>query len=141
LAPPDADFIDVVQDGEPIGFEEITVENGRATAGRFFVLARDERTELSFLYDVPNSVRNSGDSLEYRLAVQKQPGTRAVPLRFHLSLPDDAELLSVQLNGKLLDSMSLEIDTDLSIDREFVVKYVGPSLSSLAVAADEDRDG
>jgi hypothetical protein len=122
---PDADFIDVVQDGEPIGFEEITVENGRAAAGRFFGLARDERTELAFLYDVPNSVRGSEDSVEYRLVIQKQPGTRAVPVTLKLGLPEGAEIVSAELDGRpiTVDGSPFEISTDLGADRELVVKY------------------
>ncbi|HLC20954.1 MAG TPA: DUF4012 domain-containing protein, partial [Candidatus Methylomirabilis sp.] len=124
-APADADFIDAVQDGESIGFEEITAENGKAAVGRFFGLARDERTELAFLYDVPNSVRNSDDSVEYRLVIQKQPGTRAIPLRLALQLPDGADLDSVVLDGKSVTTGSglLEIKTVLDADRELVVRY------------------
>jgi len=124
-APSDADFIDVVEGGQSIGFEEITAESGKAAAGRFFGLARDERTEIAFLYDVPNSVRNSEESMEYRLVIQKQPGTRAIPLRLALQLPDGADLDSVVLDGKSVTTGSglLEIRTVLDADREMVVRY------------------
>lgn len=125
-APSDADFIDVVQDNEPVGFEEITTENGKTSAGRFFGLAGDEETKLTFLYDVPNAVRSAGDSLEYRLLIQKQPGTRAIPLKVVLSLPDGGKFISADLDGRAIPAHGgrLDVGTDLGVDREILVRYV-----------------
>jgi hypothetical protein len=59
---------------------------------------------------------------EYRLHIQKQSGTPALPLRIALRLPPGAELDAATLDGADVASLR-DIETDLSEDRELVVRY------------------
>ena len=63
------------------------------------------------------------NSYEYRLYVQKQPGTRAVPLTVTVAAPPGMKIVSVELDGEELGSGLSEIVTDLREDRQIVVKY------------------
>ena len=83
----------------------------------FFALAPGEERTLAFDYQLPASVLDVGaDGLDhYRLRVQKQPGTMAVPLQVEVVLPPDVELVRVRPDG--LPKLS----TDLRQDREFEV--------------------
>ncbi|HEX5139782.1 MAG TPA: hypothetical protein VFX19_02455, partial [Dehalococcoidia bacterium] len=59
----------------------------------------------------------------YRLFVQKQAGTGAVPLTVSLKLPDGARLESVSVGGKPVKIVDGRLTTDLSTDRVFEVEY------------------
>lgn len=123
LVPPQAQLLDLQLNGKTAGVEEITQEVGKASFGRYFPLPRDTRAVLRFLYRVPDAVDNSRGSYEYRLLIQKQAGVRAPPLRLAISLPPRAKVVSVSLDSQRLDDNPLKIETDLSQDRELVVRY------------------
>ena len=116
-------LLDVAIDGASAGAEEIGTENGKTVFGRFFGLPKGAKREVSFRYVTPG-VAELGDRMaRYRLFIQKQPGTGAVPLSLRFSLPEGAKLVSLELNGKQLDGNALEVRTDLSRDREIVLTY------------------
>jgi len=110
-------------DGVESGLSEIGEENGKTVFGRFFSLPKGENRALFFSYVTPAIVDFEGDSAEYRLLIQKQPGTGAIPLRVRLSLPQGARLISIELDGELLNGTGLDMHTDLSRDREIVLRY------------------
>jgi hypothetical protein len=62
---------------------------------------------------------------EYRLFVQKQPGTRAIPLTITVHPPPGLEADSIELDGEELEDKPERIVTDLREDREVVLRY-GP---------------
>lgn len=107
--------------GREVGAEEISTEQGKDVFGRYFSLAAGEATELTFDYASFATVRSEGDLLVYRLFLQKQPGTGALPFRLRISLPEATFLHSVELDGAPVPSLT--IDTDLAQDREIVVRY------------------
>lgn len=123
LAPPQAELLQVTLEGRPAGAEEITQEVGKASFGRFLPLPRDSQAALAFTYSVPAAANVSQATHEYRLLVQKQPGIRATPLNVAVTLPPGAEVESVSLDGQYLPDNPLEIWTQLSVDRELVVRY------------------
>ena len=123
LAPPQAELLQITLDGRQAGAEEITQEVGKASFGRFLPLPRDSQAVLAFTYSVPAAVNVSQAIHEYRLLVQKQPGTSAAPLNVAITLPPGAEVKSVSLDGQYLPDDPLEIWTQLSVDRELVVRY------------------
>jgi hypothetical protein len=110
-------------DGAEAGPSELAEENGKTVFGRFFALPKGAKRELSFSYVTPAVVGFRGDAAEYRLLIQKQPGTGAIPLRIRLILPEGAGPVSLELDGESLDSKNLEVQTDISRDREIVIRY------------------
>ena len=115
--------LDVRIDGASAGLEELTEEKGKTVLGRFFALPKGAKKDVSFSYVTPAIVGFSGPLAEYRLLIQKQPGTGAIPLRIRLTLPEGAEPVSFELDGESLDSKNLEVQTDISRDREIVLRY------------------
>jgi hypothetical protein len=93
-----------------------------ASFGRFFALPKGAHTQLTVRYGTPAIVASTADVAEYRLYLQKQSGTGAIPLRLHIDLPSGASLTSAELDGHELDSIDT-IDSDLKQDRELIVRY------------------
>ncbi|MGC9334727.1 MAG: hypothetical protein ACP5JJ_11295, partial [Anaerolineae bacterium] len=81
----------------------------------FFDLPPMEEVQLVWHYQLPREVlrRGADGSYHYGLRVQKQAGTVHVPLRVRVSLPPGAELVA----GSAI------VETDLRLDREFLVTY------------------
>jgi hypothetical protein len=116
-------LLDVAIDGASAGAEEIGSENGKTVFGRFFGLPKGAKREVAFRYVTPGVAELGDRTARYRLFIQKQPGTGAVPLSLRFSLPENAKLVSIDLDGKRLEGSSLELQTDLSRDREIVLTY------------------
>jgi hypothetical protein len=122
LVPPESSLLEVRDGDMPVGAEDVWQEHGKTVFGRYFVLPVDSRKELTFAYTVPAVLDTSQDSFVYRLLVQKQPGTAAVPLRIKLEAPSWAEAVSLELDGQPVALDSLGLETDLHQDRTLVVR-------------------
>lgn len=61
----------------------------------------------------------------YRLSVQKQPGTLAVPLEIHIQLPKNASVLQIP-SGAVTQENTVALQTELSVDRIIEVLYSIP---------------
>jgi hypothetical protein len=109
--------------GREVGAEEVGLEAGKASFGRYLPLPRDATASLEFTYEVPRAVRRRDGTHEYRLLVQKQPGSVAMPLSIALSVPDGTSLRSVSLDGEELDGAPATVEMSLDRDRELVVVY------------------
>ena len=92
---------------------------GWAVWTAFFALPTMEERTLTFDYQLPEGVldRDPNGSVHYRLRVQKQPGTKAVPLRVEFTLPPTAELVAARPAGLPV------MDTDLRTDRDFEIVF------------------
>ncbi len=123
LAPPRADLKEVTLDGREVGVEEIGREAGKASFGRYLPLPSGKQATLAFSYEVPAAVTVSKGVYEYRLLIQKQAGTKAMPLEVSVSLPDGASVESVALDGERLEARPLRIEGELERDTELVVRY------------------
>jgi hypothetical protein len=88
----------------------------------FFALAPGQERTLVFDYDLPAGVleRRADGQVRYRLRVQKQPGTGAVPLAVEVGLPPGAELVRTQPAGLAPGQRMM---TDLRTDREVEVVF------------------
>jgi len=120
--------------GPLIAFETLghpVLTTCRSVFGRFFALPKGESKEISFSYVAPSVVTTIPASREYRLFIQKQPGTSAIPLRVRVEPPEGARVLSVEMDGSAegadisrpTGDGAVEVRTDLSQDRELVVRY------------------
>jgi hypothetical protein len=85
----------------------------------FFDLTTLEQQTLTFEYQLPAAVAeyDLDGCARYRLQVQKQPGTEAVPLRVEVTLPPGAKLVATTPMGLPA------LETDLRTDRQFEVVY------------------
>lgn len=123
LVPANSRLLSSAIDGGEAGVSELSQEEGKTVFGRFFSLPRDSERDVSFAYVAPGVVDFSGEVAEYRLFIQKQPGAAAFPLRLSFALPAEAKAVSLSLDGHSLEPARLVIDTDLSRDREIVLRY------------------
>jgi hypothetical protein len=61
----------------------------------------------------------------YRLKVQKQPGTRAVPITIRIQLPEGATVIQAP-PGATVEGTLVLFQTDLRLDRQIEVLYQFP---------------
>jgi hypothetical protein len=100
------------------------VEAGKNVFASFFVVAPGEQREMVYQYQLPSALLAEGDSASvYRLVVQKQPGTTALPLRVEVQVPADAAVLSTTPEATSLEDGLVSFSTDLRVDREFEVVF------------------
>lgn len=122
LAPSATRLESVTLGGEEAGAEEVASVQGKTVIGRFFALPSGQSTTVVFQYTTPAIVRRVGGVLEYRLYLQKQPGTGPIPVRLRVALPAGAEIESTEIAGLQVESAA-QVETDLSQDRELIVRY------------------
>jgi hypothetical protein len=115
----------LTEEGTLVGPEDAWFEDGKAVVARYFLLPLDAEKELAFTYAVPAVVDMSANFHEYRLFVQKQPGTLAIPFTVTIHPPPGLRIVSSELDGQELEGKPNRIVTDLREDREVVVRY-GP---------------
>lgn len=124
LAPEGARLLSVRRDGAEVGVEDLSSEGRRVVFGRFLALPAGEQTDLTFVYEVPGVARRTArGGWEYRLYWQKQPGTRALPVRVTVWGPEGAEGGALLVDGHPRGSLGETVVTDLEEDREIVVRY------------------
>lgn len=100
------------------------VEAGKNVFASFFVLAPGEQQEMVYQYQLPVTVLRERDSASvYRLLVQKQPGTMAVPLLIEVQVPSDAVVLATSPQATSIVDGLASFSTDLRVDREFEVVF------------------
>lgn len=109
--------------GSPLVTEVGPAESGRSVYAVFLVVPPGERREMVFEYQPPSSVLEVENSTTYRLLVQKQPGTVAVPLRVEVRLPPGASVVSTQPEASAVSHGSVVFESDLREDREFEVTF------------------
>ena len=109
--------------GIPAEVEEVSTEGARASFGFYVSVPLDSTAEVTYEYVVPSFADASRAPYEYRLYVQKQPGTGAVPLTVAVEVPPGMRIVSMELDGEELEGGLNEIVTDLRKDRQLVVRY------------------
>jgi hypothetical protein len=98
---------------------------GVRTFGTLQVVHGGASLSTSFTFALPSGVIVPEDGhgvRSYRLNVQKQPGTRAIPLTIRIHLPGRATLESVS-GQALWQDHSLLVETDLRTDVELEVRF------------------
>jgi hypothetical protein len=116
-----ARLIDVRLDAQSAGAEQIDNEFGKSVFGRFFPVLPGQTRSVIFLYETPGVVRIEDRVATYALYVQKQAGTRAVPLTLRFHLPRGAVLEELTLDGQRVATPY--IATDLRRDRKVEVIF------------------
>jgi hypothetical protein len=121
LAPAQSDGVTLMRNGADVGLEDRGVESGRAWFGGYLSLPAGHGTSISFRYITPGVVAPVEAGLEYRLLLQKQSGTRALPVTIQLRPPAEFKVTRISLDGQDLSPDGLALKTDLRTDRELVV--------------------
>ncbi len=108
----------------------IVIENpdGLRAFGTLFVVPWSETLTTRFRYTLPPAVLAPGpgkNEWQYRLHVQKQPGTLAIPLAVGVALPAGAELISAVPKGKL-ETSTWQVNLKLLTDQEIVLSFRVP---------------
>ena len=94
--------------------------------GTLLVVPGGQTLETAFRFRLPARILSNGpdpNHMTYRLKVQKQPGTLAIPLTVRIHLPTGAAIISAPA-GALVQSDNLLINTNLSQDVELAVVFV-----------------
>jgi hypothetical protein len=96
---------------------------GVETFGTLQVVPGGESVLTRFHFALPASIiqLQNGNSI-YQLVVQKQPGTRAVPVTIRIHLPDNVSIKSIP-QGAVIQSQNVLFQTNLQTDLEFEVVF------------------
>jgi hypothetical protein len=121
-APKGSTLKDVRFGGQTVGPEAIETEFGYTTFGRYFPVLPGTSAKLDVMYETPGTVVAEGNLRTYRLYVQKEAGTEAVPLTLNLSLPEGARLEALTLDEEP-SAGGLTVKADLRTDRMIEVTY------------------
>jgi hypothetical protein len=96
--------------------------------GTLQVLLGGQSLPMSFQFALPADIldaESGSDQMTYRLKVQKQPGTSAVPITIRLHLPKGALIETTPL-GAVVEDDNILYETDLRKDIEFEVVFSLP---------------
>jgi hypothetical protein len=100
--------------------------NGLQGLGTLMVVPGGGSSLNSFRYHLPQGiVVRDGERLTYRLKVEKQPGTVAVPIIIRLHLPNGATVESSRPKAVLEGNhlyLATDLRTDLVLDLSFRLK-------------------
>ena len=103
------------------GFTETVtshVELDKLVISSFLLVPAAERRTVQLEYQLPPL-----DEDEYRLLVQKQPGSDAVPLRVTVILPLGAELVFASPQPSAVEGRQVQFATNIREDRTLVVRW------------------
>ncbi|MFA5029430.1 MAG: DUF4012 domain-containing protein [Patescibacteria group bacterium] len=98
-------------------------ELGKSTAATFFTVEPGETKTLIFEYKLPESVKKQYQSGLYKFSVQKQPGTVGHNLKIYLDFNQPIIAYHADALPHKMDSETVSWQTDLSLDRNFTIKF------------------
>ena len=93
--------------------------------GTLLVVPTGQSLDTSFSYSLPEGVVTVDPDIKswiYRLRIQKQPGTKAIPLTLHFHLPSGMKVI-YPMAGLQEEAGSWILVTDLQQDREIEVEF------------------
>jgi len=93
--------------------------------GTLLVVPTGQSLDTSFTYSLPGGIvkqNKENDSWTYSLKVQKQPGTKSIPLTIHLRLPSGMKVIN-PMAGLLENPDGWALVTDLRLDRAIEVEF------------------
>jgi hypothetical protein len=120
-APAGALLHDLRIDGTVDGPEQMADEFSLRSFGRYFPVLPGQSKRIDLTYETHGTVSREGDEYVYRLRLQKQPGTDALPLSLRVVLPPGSSV-AMRLDGRQVPS-GKPVVTDLRVDRELEVRW------------------
>lgn len=106
------------------GAERVHEEAGRASFGTYLLMPPGPST-MTWLWSAPGVALPVGDTWEYRIVVQKQPGARPRPFAIRIDLPDGAALLEAPADA-VVRSGRVQVERSLATDQELRLLYELP---------------
>ena len=113
---------DVRFGGLTVGPEAVETEYTYTTFGRYFPVLPGTAATLEVEYETPDAITRDNKLHTYRLYVQKEAGTEAVPLNLNLALPEGVHIETFLVDGRPFEG-GLTIATDLRTDRVIEITY------------------
>lgn len=110
--------VDILDEGIP----------GVQAFGTLMVVPGQETAQTYFRFALPPGVLSTDDETDqttYRLLVQKQPGTIAVPITFRVVIPEGATIVTMPV-GAVSEGGSVRYEADLRTDLRFEVVFTNP---------------
>ena len=98
---------------------------GISTFGALVLVPAGESVDTAFRFALPVNFiagEEQSDSLVYRLKLQKQPGTLAIPLTLRIHLPSGAAVASSP-QGSVIEGSNVLIHTDLRVDQTIEIVF------------------
>jgi hypothetical protein len=120
--PPDAVLRELSVAGLSDGPEQVAQEFGLRSFGRFFPVLPGESKRVDLTYETPGTVTREGEDYIYRMHLQKQPGTMALPMSIRIEVPEGSRHLEVMIDGDQIGPRDA-IQTDLRVDRDLEVRW------------------
>jgi hypothetical protein len=101
------------------------VENGKVAHGLFFALAPGEQRDVRLAWQLaPGAIEKKEDQVRYRLLIQKQSGTPAIPLRLTVTVPAGARVLSSTPEPAETAGDELRYSLSLATDQQIEISFV-----------------
>lgn len=101
-----------------------TVERGKVAFGLFFALPPGEQREVGLSWQLPSGVvqQEAGES-RYRLLVQKQSGTPAIPLQVTVTVPPGSSIVGTRPVPTSVQGETMIFDLSLTTDQFIEVAF------------------
>jgi hypothetical protein len=103
--------------------EETSTAAGRNVFGNYLLMSPGAST-LRYDWTVPAAATVTNGVWDYKLTIQRQPGTAATPIALTVSLPDGAKIVS-STEGTVNDNTAT-LETNLGSDVTIDVRYTIP---------------
>lgn len=99
-------------------------EKGKSAFGLFFVVPPGEARDVQLGWQLPMGiVTHDQDGLHYRLTVQKQSGTPAVPLTVVVQLPPGAQVVEAIPEPAGIQDGAVSFDLSLATDQQIEIAF------------------
>ncbi len=108
----------------PAQMDDLTDVAGKAGWGTLLLVPRGETVSTTVRYRLPPAVvSRADDGWRYRLTIQKQAGTQAIPVRVRIILPPGRSGVSVSPAPQMVSDNKLSFTLALTIDREIEIVF------------------
>ena len=110
--------------GEGTGEPDIgPSEKGKEVFGTFFVVPPQESKEIRFAYEQPSSILEKDGVHRYSLLIQKQAGTKSLPVQITVELPPGVELVTAEPEPSTVEGNTVRYQLSLATDRRIELIY------------------
>ena len=103
--------------------DELDEGTGHTIWATSFVIAPGQQHQIGYAYVLPEETVVQDGLWTYKLAVQKQAGTNAVPLEVEVRLPEGAKVESIVPRPTRVEDGKIRFKTNLKVDRWIEIVY------------------
>lgn len=119
---PFASSLFAIQNGDDTDLKnvEVTIQNNMTVFATYVEVPIKSTKTITFTYRIPKNIKLE-QTPTYDFYIQKQPGTDKDSFTFHYNLPSYLQVKSINKDDTYQGKQNVHIDSDLSIDRYFVI--------------------